>query len=126
MTVTECLTQAAQSRSTSAVAFMPAYVPWSAGYGEDVSVWDPLQNMASLHGFVNWAAGMEKGSWQMTVMTLAKKRDAFAPRTALGAQLLSIRNRAITSGMKLLSEEEVLEEVRRRRGELENGEADIY
>jgi len=39
--------------------------------------------------------------------------------------LASLRRRAVASGMRLLSEDEVLEEVRRRRGELENDEADL-
>ena len=44
------------------------------------------------------------------------------PRTTLGRKLLDVRNRAIKSGIKLLSADEALEEVRRRRGELEDDE----
>jgi hypothetical protein len=44
----------------------------------------------------------------------------------LGRRLLSLRNRAIASGMKLLSEDEVLKEVKRRRGELGDSEAHVY
>ena len=47
---------------------------------------------------------------------------AFVPRTALGRKLLSPRNRAIKVGMKLLSADEALEGVKRRHGELEDGE----
>ena len=49
---------------------------------------------------------------------LCSGSGAFIPRTALGKKLASLRNRAMTSGMKLRTENEVLEEVKRRRGEL--------
>jgi hypothetical protein len=41
----------------------------------------------------------------------------FIPRTSLGEKLLDLRNRAIAKGLKLLTENEVLELVNRRRGE---------
>ena len=44
----------------------------------------------------------------------------FVSRTSLGRKLLSLRIRAIRAGMRLLSADEVLEEVRRRRGELDD------
>lgn len=43
---------------------------------------------------------------------------AYIPRTALGERLLALRNKAIAKGMRLLSTDEVLEEVARRRGEI--------
>ena len=42
----------------------------------------------------------------------------FIPRTELVKRLFALRTKAVLAGMKLLSEEEVLEEVKRRRGEL--------
>ncbi len=56
----------------------------------------------------------------------ADREAEFIPRTALGNKLLSLRTKAISAGMNLLSEEEVLEEVQRRRGELDDNETDIY
>lgn len=50
----------------------------------------------------------------------------FIPRTLLGKRLMALRTKAIAAGMRLLSEEEVLEEVRRRRGELDDNETDLY
>jgi hypothetical protein len=44
----------------------------------------------------------------------------------LGRKLLDLRNRAIAAGIRLLTEDEVLEEVRRRRGEIEGDEKDLY
>lgn len=43
---------------------------------------------------------------------------AYIPRTALGERLLALRNKAIANGMRLLSTDEVIEEVARRRGEI--------
>ena len=45
-------------------------------------------------------------------------RPLFTPRTELGKRLSVLRTKAVLGGMKLLSEDEVLEEVKRRRGEL--------
>jgi len=56
----------------------------------------------------------------------AEVKDEFIPRTPLGEKLLSLRKKAIRAGVKLLTEEEVLEEIKRRRGELENNEADLH
>lgn len=52
--------------------------------------------------------------------------SSFIPRTTLGKRLLTLRTKAIDAGMRLLAEEEVLEEVKRRRGELGDEEADLY
>ena len=51
--------------------------------------------------------------------------EPFVPRTPLGKRLLALRRKAIREGMKLLSENEVLAEVRRRRGESVDDEADL-
>ncbi len=50
----------------------------------------------------------------------------FTPRTELGRRLYALRNKAVAAGMKLLSEEDVLEEVKRRRGEIGKNETDLY
>lgn len=46
-------------------------------------------------------------------------------RRAFGEKLREIRARAIDSGMRLLTEDEILKEVKRRRGESEDGEANV-
>jgi len=51
--------------------------------------------------------------------------EDFRPLTPLVQQLLAIRRRAIRKGLKLLSMEEVFEEVRRRRGEIPTHETDV-
>ena len=70
--------------------------------------------------------GLEEGSCQVTEVISLDEHKKFVPRTALGRKLLSLRKRAIASGMRLLSEDEVLEEVRRRRGETKNDETNVY
>lgn len=61
----------------------------------------------------------EKNSiFDVTQVIASREPGVFVPRTALGMKLAYLRNRAITSGMRLLTEDEVLEEVKRRRGEL--------
>jgi len=50
----------------------------------------------------------------------------FTPRTSLGRKLIMLRKRAIKAGMKLLTADEVLEVVKRCRGELEHDEEDVY
>lgn len=63
---------------------------------------------------------------QATEMTLTTWEDEYAPRTPLGKKLVALRKKAIAAGMQLLSEDEVLEEVRRRHGGVEAGEANVY
>ena len=62
------------------------------------------------------------------IMTPVEELDCplFTPRTELGKRLSALRAKAVYAGMKLLSEEEVLEEVKRRRGELKENEKDLY
>jgi hypothetical protein len=64
------------------------------------------------------------------VITITPVEEAdcslFTPRTELGKRLLALRAKAVLAGMKLLSEEEVLEEVKRRRGELDENEKNLY
>jgi hypothetical protein len=51
-------------------------------------------------------------------------RDAtavFVPKTEFGRKLLAIREAAIKEGMKLLTDDEVIAEVRARRGDVREG-----
>ena len=111
-------------RNTHAVAFSQACGPWVGSNGRR-SIFGLFPETALWQGHILWSGSMEKGSWQMTVVTSPGKHEEFIPRTVLGLKLLALRNRAVASGMRLLSEDEVLEEVRHRHGELENSEADV-
>lgn len=53
---------------------------------------------------------------RITVEDFTEKRR-YQPRTALGARLIAIRERAIAKGLKLLDADEIIEEIRKRRGE---------
>ena len=70
--------------------------------------------------------GPEKSTFQATNVNHPNLESDFVPRTALGRKLLGIRKRAIAAGVHLLSEDEVLEEVRRRRGEIEGDDKNLY
>jgi len=61
-----------------------------------------------------------------TVVTLADCESAYVPRTPLGRKLLALRAKAVSAGVTLLNEEQVREEVRRRHGGVEAGEADVH
>lgn len=63
---------------------------------------------------------------QILDVRLAEWSGAFVPHTDLGKRLVALRNKAIAAGTQLLSEEEILEEVKQRRGGLEENETDIY
>lgn len=61
---------------------------------------------------------MKKKENAVNMKIIVRRIGGFIPRTALGLKLMSLRNRAIASGMKLWSENEILTEVKRRREEL--------
>ena len=63
---------------------------------------------------------------QATVVFLSRWKTEFTPRTEFGKRLYVLRKKAIAAGMKLLSAEEVLEEVKRRRGEMNADETDLH
>lgn len=67
-----------------------------------------------------------KSTCQATEIFSSRWETVFTPRTDLGKRLYALRIKAVIAGMELLSEEEVLEEVKRRRGEVENDETDLY
>ncbi|MFH0824564.1 MAG: hypothetical protein V2B18_17560 [Pseudomonadota bacterium] len=69
--------------------------------------------------------GKERMSCRITEVGLAVRSESFIPRTRLGEKLLRLRNQAVAEGLELLSEDEVIEEIKRRRGELKGDEAHI-
>lgn len=56
-------------------------------------------------------------STQTAEISTMNERRAYAPKTPLGKKLMAIRERAIASGLRLLTEDEISDEIRRRRGE---------
>ena len=46
------------------------------------------------------------------------EKHKYQPKTALGERLMALRNQAIAKGLTLLDADEIIEEVRRRRGEV--------
>jgi len=70
--------------------------------------------------------GKEKSTFQSTNIFLSRWETGFIPRTELGRRLYALRTKAINAGMKLLSEEEILEAVKKRRGEIDENEKNLY
>jgi hypothetical protein len=50
---------------------------------------------------------------------IRKKPLKYQPKTALGERLMAIRENAIAKGLPLLNADEISEEIRRRRGDIE-------
>lgn len=47
------------------------------------------------------------------------EKPRYRPRTALGKRLIAIREQAIAKGLRLMNVGEIIEEIRRRRGEID-------
>ncbi len=64
---------------------------------------------------------MESSGSYSSVSIITKLVDApmhrYQPKTALGKRLIAIREQAIAKGLRLLNSDEIIEEIRRRRGE---------
>lgn len=125
MTVTEYLTTDFLARKACGVAVLPSY--------EVLSCFDErrfrsrfTRHTSSLWIIFELPVGKEKSSCQVTEILHWVEPSVFIPRTILGKKLMSLRKRAIASGMRLLSEDEVLEEVKRQRGEWKNDKTDVY
>jgi len=123
VTLTERLKSDWAARKASGVLF-PTYLEEWPGYSERLLT--ESQRRAVL--WVNFVLPLreEDMSYRSTEIIFPEVTEVFVPRTPLGRKLLSMRIRAIEAGMRLLSADEVMEEVRRRRGELEDDEADVY
>jgi len=123
VTLTERLTSDWAARKAIGV-FSPIYPQELPGYSEHLLT-ESWRRAASWVNFV-LPAREEDMSYRSTEIICPEMTEEFVPRTPLGRKLLSLRIQAIRAGMRLLSADEVLEEVRRRRGELEADEADVY
>ncbi|MFP4033200.1 MAG: hypothetical protein ACLFTV_16710, partial [Desulfococcaceae bacterium] len=68
--------------------------------------------------FIQSPIGKNQSTGQVTEISVSDwESSEFVPRTKLGMKLLEIRKKAIAEGIELLGDDEVLEEIRRRRGE---------
>lgn len=110
------------SRVSSGMTFPP---PLSAGPGRYETAMPALRAAPPWVDFV-FPVGREQSTNQITKGRTAEWVGEFIPRTDLGKRLVALRSKAIAAGMLLLDEDEILEEVRRRRGEIEGDEADLH
>ena len=84
-----------------------------------------ITQVAVLRIVVSSPVEQARSTSQSTGISSSQWDAVFKPRTDLGKRLHDLRAKAVAAGMKLLSEEEVLEEVKRRRGEMEDNEKDL-
>lgn len=122
-TLTEQLNSEWAAKTASAVLYQPGREPF-AGNSEG----SLTQSQREVHSLINFMLPLraEDMSYLSTQIRFPAVTEAFVPRSPLGKKLLSLRIRAIEAGMKLLSADDVLEEVKRRRGELEEYETDVH
>lgn len=67
--------------------------------------------------------GMTHGACsQVSEITSPTARPAYVPKTTLGKKLFALRQRAIGRGTTLLTENQIIEEVMRRRGDVPDAE----
>ncbi len=125
MTATMTLTNEISGRMTGSSLFP---FPWEDGWPgledrhrEGVPRVTAVPRMVFIH-----PVEKERSTCQSMKVFLSQWETVFTPRTELGRRLYALRTKAVITGLKLLSEEEVLEEVKRRRGEIENDETDLY
>lgn len=110
------------SRVSSGMTFPP---PVFAGFGRYGTAMPAFRAVPPRVDFV-FPVGRERSTNQTTEVRTTEWVDGFIPRTDLGKQLVALRSKAIAAGMLLLDEDEILEEVRRRRGEIKGNEADLH
>jgi hypothetical protein len=124
MIETMALTNEIKARMTSSVLFPPLSDVWSDLLGW----WRKADERPISPTWIVFSSPVEreKSTCQATEVFASRWEVSFTPRTTLGKRLYALRTKAIIAGMKILSEEEVLEEVKRRRGEIENNETNLY
>jgi len=125
MTVTTTLMKAISGRMTGSSLFPP---PWGEGWSDlrDRHGEGAPADSGSPWWVFNMPVGKEKSTFQSTNIFLSRWETGFIPRTELGRRLYALRTKAINAGMKLLSEEEILEAVKKRRGEIDENEKNLY
>lgn len=123
VTLTRQLTGEWDVRAASGALF-PTYYPQWPGRSEPLIA--ESWRRATL--WVNFVLPVreEDMSYRSTEIVAPEITEEFVPRTPLGRKLLSLRIRAIQAGMTLLSADEVFEELKRRRGEIEDNEANLH
>jgi hypothetical protein len=95
-------------------------------YEDKAIAGEPHFPIAALWVFLRYPIEKEMSSTYITEIYSPISRMEFAPQTPLGKRLYYLRKKAIASGIRLLSEEEVSEEIMRRRGDLTDDKEDLY
>jgi hypothetical protein len=93
---------------------------WTSGGGADWNASHPEMAESEVPPWVFILRPIEKNRSTSQVSEISAsdwESSEFVPRTKLGRKLMKIREKAIAEGIELLGDDEVLEEIRRRRGE---------
>jgi len=125
MAIAECVKTGFSDQQGYGMGYLPVREYWS-NYGCGPSFYEIPGEPVSPGIIYRRPISKEMDSNQTIEVVAWSISNRTIARTALGRKLSELRNRAIAAGMKLLNEDEILEEVKRRRGELPNDEADIY
>jgi len=122
MTVTERLTRHWEADTSSSVV-CPPFLQRASSREHQVLPHEkaPARDWITLVPSIR----TETMSRSVTEFSFPGITEAFVPRTPLGRRLAALRGKAIRAGTKLLTEDEVLEEMRCRRGELEDDETNL-
>ena len=111
------------------VVYSPSLEDLGASVWLDTHQFQEEAGAKRTYQWVGWTFSEFESSSGVTVLSFPEgegKKEDYIPRTPLGKRLLEIRKKAIQAGVKLLSVDEILEEVRRRRGELKEDEEDLH
>lgn len=124
MVGTMTLTDEISGRMTGSALFPFTWENWPGMVDRSRAYDDRVVSISRI--VFNIPVEKERSTYQTTEVFSSQWKTVFTPRTDLGKRLYTLRAKAVDAGMKLLSEEEVLEEVKRRRGEFEEDEKYLY
>jgi len=79
---------------------------------------EPLEHFVDKPTTPNYKAIEASGS-SSPACQINIEKPRYKPRTSLGEKLIALREKAIANGLRLLDADEIIDEIRRRRGEIE-------
>lgn len=88
---------------------------WMAGLSSGVML--PNADAMKINTTVYKPEFSQDASCQVSMIVPTSVRPAYVPKTALGKELAALRAEAIARGMRLLTADEISEEIAQRRGE---------
>jgi hypothetical protein len=118
MSITEQILARLRSEGTYSIATTPVLIAAMFFLPSDINA-----SVFAIHTPRPYYKAIEASDSSIPACQIKDWRDIektiYRPRTALGKTLLALRNQAIAKGLPLLNADEILEEIRRRRGEID-------